>query len=526
LASDTYFHLYCAAAIREHSFRLPDRLPRIILPHRYSYPFLYHYLLACLPMKFRLWAERLTGAFFDTLSLVFIYVFSEWGVLQMGDIRLRSLPIVVAALFAFSPALMRIYSGPRAYNGSPRTVGQTLYLLHILSAYYALKTNSLIGLAISLSVGASLVVTAKFGNQVLVFFGAFFVVWVSYQYALLLLGCFLLALLFTKGHAWSVVKGQVKHSIFYFKNLQRVFLFPYTGSFGSWVQRGSEELGRLIRTGNLEAFLRWFYGERYYLHLLLTVYPQFLLLFYLFIPGVLSDPLEQFLLIWMAAGFIWFVFTKTRPLLFLGEGERYLEFALFPSLFLSARYLIGTWEIVLYVFLGYSLFSSLYSLRQYHESFAPLDRDFERKKALYGNLNQQKPGLIFPLGSFHWQVLYHAQFPVLTYGGNMDESLLSKDEFLLVYGQYPYPSGDFRRIVDRYNVSYIVSDHAHLKHYRTNIVERPEEFDQRVEVIGEIPSLVIGRILSKNESGKQSTTLMETATYKGPFSKRGGPLRT
>ena len=54
LDSDSYFHLCCARAIRENRLRLPARLPGVVLGHEYTYPFLYHWLLAALPERARL----------------------------------------------------------------------------------------------------------------------------------------------------------------------------------------------------------------------------------------------------------------------------------------------------------------------------------------------------------------------------------------------------------------------------------------------------------------------------------------
>src|SRR6188768_3747478 len=110
IESDSYFHLFCAGAIRESGFRLPKRLPQVVLPHEYTYPFLFHYLLALLPAGARLKAERISSALFDTAALAAVAWFSAWLYrTQAWDMDPRA-PLLVAALFALSPALLRIGS--------------------------------------------------------------------------------------------------------------------------------------------------------------------------------------------------------------------------------------------------------------------------------------------------------------------------------------------------------------------------------------------------------------------------------
>ena len=494
--SDTFFHLYCARVIRENAFSLPEKLPRVILNHAYTYPYLYHFLLSLFPLRWRLWVERLTGAIFDTISLILIYLFSGWSIrnVESGD-RLQEIPLLVVTLFAFSPGLLRIGSGPRAYNGSPRVLGQTLYLLHLLAGYYAYATQSATALAVSLLCGAALILAAKFGSQVLIFFGLFFTLWVTYQYLLLLMGCFLLAIVLSKGRAWGIILGHVRHSSFYVKYLQRVFLFPWAKTFWGYCRTLLGKGYRILNGFRVGDAVQWFYSERYFLHILITVYPQFFFIFgYIQQINALRS-LDRFLLVWMGAGLICFLVTVCRPFLFLGEGERYLEYALFPSLFLMVQFLPKKLEGFIGVFLIYSIMSALFALWQYQKQNRQQNEDYERNKEIFTHLGQLPEGVIMPIGSFHYQSLYNTRLPVLTHGSNIDEKLLPKDEFMLVYGHYPYPSEYFQEIVDRYRVSYIMSDPETLSYYRNSVMRQPEIFDRSVRILWESRTLMIGKTL-------------------------------
>jgi hypothetical protein len=493
--SDTYFHLYCSAVIREHSFRLPEGLPRVMLKHAYTYPFLYHYLLALFPLRYRLWAERLTGAIFDTLSLILVFLFALWISGQGKEPAARHIPIMLCALFAFSPAFMRIGSGPRAYNGSARVIGQMFYLLHLLAAYYAFQTRSFVALGISLLAGAALIITTKFGTQVLLLFGMWFGGLLSPYYFFMLAGCFLLSIVLTKGHAWKVILGHVRHSIFYARHLQTVFLYPHIRTAQKYLRSGLSVTWAAVRFFRFGKALRWYYSESYFPHLLVTVFPQFLLIFtYISWYAELDSP-DRFLVVWMGAAFFCFLLAKLRPFLFLGEGERYLEYGLFPSLYLVVKFLPLRFELFLLAFLIYSILSTAFFIWQYIGNYGKADQEYERTEALFSELNRSQEGVVMPIGSFHYQVLYRSRFLVLTHGGNIDERLLPYKEFELVYGNYPYPSRRFREILCKYHVCYIVTDPIALKYYREEILKQPDEFDRSIQILWHLPTLIIGKVV-------------------------------
>jgi hypothetical protein len=179
----------------------------------------------------------------------------------------------------------------------------------------------------------------------------------------------------------------------------------------------------------------------------------------------------------------------------LGEGERYLEYALFPSLWLGARFCLLKWEPLAWGFLAYSILSTLYHLWDDHRSRQLSDEEFSATEKAFAQLNRMAPGVVMPIGSFQWQTLYWSDFPVLTSGGNVDERILSYEEFLLVYGRYPYPSEQFQRILTEYDVSYIVTDNDHLEHYVNRILKSPEDFYGRVKLLYQSPRLLIFQAL-------------------------------
>lgn len=495
--SDTYYHLFCARVIRQRKFKIPSNLPRVTLPHRYSYPYFYHLLLSLFSTRSRLWLERNTGAIFDTISNIVFFNFltNVTGYRDFWELGV-TLPVIMSLLVALSPAQLRLGSGPRAYNGSPRTLGQCLYLIHITSAYLAYDSQSIVWLIISILAGGIAIITAKFTLQVLLFFGVFISLFVSLKYILILCGCLICSIIVSRGQSLRIISGHINHSIFYVSYLQKVFLYPHLNSFNHYIDSAKKIWNQ---HGSAPKIYWLLINERYPLHIFVTVFPQYFLVpFYVVVIRNMSS-LDKFMLAWVVAGLFCFVATKTRLLLFLGEGERYLEYSLYPSLYLALSLVLNSTQSVfnplIYAWIAYSIFCARTYLRQYVIQHSKADECYEQTEQCFEILDKSKQGVVWPIGSFHYQTLYRStNHPVLSHGGNMQLSEL--DDIRLVYENYPYPSAKFVDILEKYKISYIVSDDAHIKHYKNNILKDADEFDSITELLTESPVLKIWKIKS------------------------------
>jgi hypothetical protein len=324
--------------------------------------------------------------------------------------------------------------------------------------------------------------------------GLFFTVFISYFYPAIVIGSLLLSIALSKGRALHIITGQVKHSVFYVKYLQRVFIWPHLEYITDYFRKLATNGWNLLRCNKVSEAGRWFYAERYFLHILVTVYPQFLMLLPLIWQYKQMLPVERFFLVWMAAGLFFFFITKLKWVLFLGEGERYLEYALFPSLFIAVKYFLEFNESIVYGFLIYSIVSAFYYVGEYLICYGKNNSDYMETDFAFKQFNNMPSGVIWPIGSFHYQALYRSNFPVLSHGGNIDERLISGAEFMLVYGNYPYPSGNFEKIIEKYNVSYIVSNKSSVEYYAETIVKRPEDFYNNVNLLFETHTLVAYKV--------------------------------
>ncbi len=507
IVSDTYFHLYRAQTIRDAGFRLTKKLPRVILPHENTYPFLYHYLLALFPGNARLWAERLTGAFFDTCNALLIYIFTHWLIWQnFPGGEYAEISLMVTALYAFSPALLRIGSGPRAYNGSPRIMGQTLYLIHIFSAIIFLETGWYVFAGLSVLAGALLIVTAKFAVQVLVFFGLF-ISFAEPVYFFIVIFAFLTSIMVTAGKSLFVLKGQINHSLNYVKHLQKIFLHPY-------VQTLKEYLTTCLTIIYYILILKFkkaadiFFRDNYPLHLLAFVYPQFILCGFILLHQ--DDPIfprQNIFIAWIISGMFWFLLTKLRPMMFLGEGERYLEYAIYPSFLLVTLYFFKEYKTIFFLWLLFCALSAIYYIKDYCKNYRLLDELFGVKKLSFNQLPKDRATVIWPIGSHHFEVLYlsNDNHFILTHGTNIDEKIFSNEDFMLVYGKYPYPSSDWNKIITTYDVSYIASSPSAFDYYMNTIADSPDVLRKRLIIVDSNESFVLYQIVDASGCPAEST---------------------
>ncbi|MFN6202366.1 MAG: hypothetical protein ACK496_07780 [Acidobacteriota bacterium] len=490
-ASDTYFHLYCAKHIKNSKYTIPLSLPRVLLPHRYTYPYLYHYLLSLFSDKNRLTVERYTGAVTDTLSMLVCYVYSSNISQYVHQVNIAlNADLIVMLLYLLSPALLRIGSGPRAYNGSPRTVGQLLYIIHVLSCYTYYKNGQVLQLAICLLTGALIIITGKFSTQVLLFFGVLFTVFYAQTYLLIIIACFVLSVLVSNGKSVRILLGQLEHTVLYARYFQSRFLYPHLKTFKQY-----RDTVRIVCSNfNFKNCVEWLLVvERHPLHLFVTLYPHLIVLFFILIRGVAISDFDKFLLIWLMSGVLLYILTKLRLLLFLGEGERYVEYALFPSLYLFVKYTLLFMPAAIVVFLLYYIFCTVVYLEYFISRFKTQNDSWHSTSICYQELDKYPSGILWPIGSFHFQALVRSKnHLVLSHGANVEKQTM--DQFNIIYENYPYPSGRFAEIVKTYGVNYIISDEQHINHYKKCFVNNPGEFESLTELIAESPILKVWRI--------------------------------
>lgn len=481
---DTFFHLHMGHEIREGRFRLPKKIPGVTLPHDYTYPYLYHLFLAMFPINYRLWVERATGAFFDTFNVLLIYFFTKWIIDFYNIVVTPYFPVYMALLMALFPGLLTIGQGPRAYNGSPRVLGQALYLVHVTSFFYFSLTGRYAALAISIVSASLIYFTAKFGVQVLVLFGIVFGAFLTPYYFLVLGASFILSIIISKGRVLKVLYGHIKHSQFYTKYVR------VKGAATGWTNDFAEfkayavRLYRNVRDifkGRFIQFIEWFTSERFSLHYIVISYPQIIFLFIIYNSLDMSLYYNKFLFIWFAASVVWFILTSISFLKFLGEAERYLEYSLPATLFLTCIYLAENgMETVIAGFAVYSFIIYLIHYRLFIKRYEIQSNNYEDDEEFFGQVRELKQGVILPMNN-EWQILYRSGQPVLTYGANIDLSKISLGEFLHIYHNSHMPGRHMEDYIEKLNVKYILTTYRALESYIEEVFIDKEKFSNLIK---------------------------------------------
>jgi hypothetical protein len=445
---DAFYHLLAARRIRERGFRYPYTLEEFLMPGIYDYPPLFHYLVALFPESWHLGIERWSSAVCDALHGIVIYLFSIYVLRQAGfPGDPASSALWVSFLFLISPSLTYIGSGPRAYQGTPRTLGELFFTLCIgYSTVHFFQGGVGFLLAAGLF-GGLILLTSKFGSQVFVFFYVVFLIltrgttWIA-----VLLLAFFTAWFFSWGHYKDILLGHLDHCEYYRKAISKRFYLVRDKNRWS----GLKTMVHEWKKSPFKASRILVMDNTYVL--LLIRNPQLAYLLVLLLAGEYRyNTVSGLLFTWIGAGVLAFLLTSLRPFLFLGEAERYLEYALFPQLLLISLsgsafpffYWLAGYEMVLYgVFVAgfiYQYSQKEQDLPMFREMIAFIRRDRSIQNILPIYLNDAI------------QLAYESGKRIAHFPGNFRNRFFPIEEFLSFYDTvYPFPNQNLRSLMDRY----------------------------------------------------------------------------
>jgi hypothetical protein len=471
IGSDAYFHLTMARTIRENGYRIPPEVPRVLVCRPYTYPYLFHWLLSFVPDRFLMVAERIISPFLDTcyvlLTFVFVYRITASAGLSRDPTEAA---LWSAAFVALCPAFLTVGPGPRAYGATPRTLGQLLFLVYLGSVTLFMSTQQWLWLVPGALAVACLSITTKFGNQVVVFIASGLAL-AGYEAPIAMAVCgYVLAVVATRGKVLRVLHGQIAHSIFYFKYLQKPFLYPDRQRLLSYLRRllshGLRAIRRPVR------FLRWYFSEPYLLHALMVNFPHMLVgvvllgLAYARGDSLISSGVFAFMVTTIAISFILSWLISLKPLMFLGEAGRYAEHTIMAQVMVFVL-LVQSMDLraLLWLVLGYSVLSYWFSLENFVRIYADSACLRQVLPLLVEKIDTDGTR-IFWLGHVFWPLLFFTKrASILIHGANFGEHLLTKEEWFEVFGNFPFPGRPLREIVARYNIQYVVGTQAGVEHY-------------------------------------------------------------
>lgn len=354
ISSDTWYHISCADNIRKNKHKVPEKLEGYLLPSGYNYPFLYHFVLSFIPTQKIIKYERVFSAVIDGIMIVIsYYMFSQ--ILNDKDIALN-----LSILLTLSPTFLKVSTGPRAFDLTPRVFGELTTLLYFLAMYQFYLTNDFAFYFISITFGSISFLSSKFSVQVILIFSILMSVFIgSIEILLSPILSFIFAIIISDGKCMTLIKQQCTHLYKYATELKNIDGF--IGQINS-IQQYKEFVKSCVSFNLIKAYkilqlkliyLNFFYKDfEYFILLVLFVQSSFFL-----VEGPLF--IDIYVTAWLSSGIFTFIITGTNALKFIGEADRYLEFAVFPlyvtlSVFLNENFII-IFTLFLLLFL-YNLF--------------------------------------------------------------------------------------------------------------------------------------------------------------------------
>lgn len=507
IVTDSYFHLAYSRILLNKGVLIPEKFSAILLPHENTYPFMYHLLLRIFS-KYSLYFERYSSFIFDFLLLIVAMFFVQANIQYFGYTVTQYIFLVF--LFYFTPLLFKATLGPRVYNGSPRVFGQFLFIVSFFSFFQYLNSNNYSYLILAVFFCSFQFVTAKFSVQVLVFYSVIFAFF-EYKYLLLFLISILFSFLIWRKYLLKSFLGQIKHSMFYFKHSQHI-VFKESGLKAFFEKTKKYIINLLGYTMQLfrgekkiKDYFIWFFNEEYLFHNFILNY--FPVLFFIYFSTyhfqeIYHNNFLKFVFLLGISGVICFILTSIKGLKFLGEAHRYLEYSNFSFIFIMWYFYKDNFIVLSFISIVF-LINSYFSMLNYATRYGSGDEEYHEGKKIFDFLNSQKEIVIWPLGWHHWMSLYFNKESnkLLTFGVNVDMNLLSREEYDLVYGNYPYPSVYYKDIMHKYHVNYIFSHKIVFNNYINNILSSKERNDFESQLLLQLETenfILYKRIDDKN----------------------------
>ena len=360
---DSGYHMLLRREIRRNRMRMPRKVAAMHLDEQQTYPWGYHWLLALFPARLLAAVPPLPTVLIDGLHTAAVACLAAvLGPAAFPGVTAPAAALVAGLLFATAPALLVVGIGPRAYEITPRPFGELLYSLLMIAAGAAAAGGPWWTLAAAAAAGAMLLVSSKFAAQVLLFCAPVNAL-VAHSWLPLALPPLALvsALILSGGRYRHVLAAHVRHLLIFRRRIQHEHSalrdrndWRLLGGAIAAVARhpgdraAAVELARVAEHNTILQFvLRNILWCGVMALVLAGIYPAW---------QPAAGGWYRWFVAWAVAPVIPFLVTSLRSVRFLGEAERYPEYAVAPVSVLAGAALAGAgwsawWIGVVYVVL-------------------------------------------------------------------------------------------------------------------------------------------------------------------------------
>ncbi|MEM5777467.1 MAG: hypothetical protein QXJ06_03385 [Candidatus Aenigmatarchaeota archaeon] len=450
---DTYYHLFWGNAIRKNKFKIPKENDRLIIGKKHNYPYLYHLILSIFPKKFcNKYVERFLNPFIDTIFTCIIFLISH----HLTNSLKQS--FFISIMYIFTPIMFSAQStGPRINSATPRVLGEVLTnLVFMLEFIYIVKTKNFILIACPIILSSLAFLSSKFSLQALFFVSIFFLLntFNFFPLIIFILGM-ICAFLVSKGRYYDILKTQLTH-------LRYVFLFtlkerkiPHLSQRNSFIL-----LIKSFKISLVEIWKNLLFNNSF--TIIIIKFPLFLgSIYYL----IVTPPINNYLLYskaFIISGILIYLLTSLKPLLFLGEAERYLLHISYFIFFYLSFYISD--KIIFYFVIPYGIFFQILDIIYISivKKHSPTHKYTDELIKYLNNIRGIKNVLTVP---FHlaggWRIIYDTPHNWFYFEDYSNEERKKLKEIILEYPIINLEKFDY--FVEKYDIDIVLIEKKKLK---------------------------------------------------------------
>lgn len=332
---DVWTRLLETDAVRKANHTMPDKITEgFLIPGKFDYPPIFPWLFSYFPKK---WLEKnqgLVSPFFDALTNVLVFIIA---IHTIGDVRVA---LAAQVVYTFIPMIVLENS-----SLTPRSFGYFTFVLAFYAMCLVYQSGSLftspLYVLMAIVFSAVVFLTHRFASQSLVFIAIGATVFFqSASFFTIVLIAFTLAFVVTGGYYFRVLKGHMHNMLFWIVNRDYRYWHQVKGKVS--VKKNTDFVGKIYyylnRFAPLALFGVNFWVASAFIYILLLLTP---------LRGIVQTGNA-----WIFLFLFWIIFfyilamavLSTKYLLFLGEGQRYLEMSAVPTAIISGYLFIAFYD--------------------------------------------------------------------------------------------------------------------------------------------------------------------------------------
>lgn len=452
---DAYDFLLQIQDIKAAGHRRPEEPSQVVTSGVYSYPYLLPWVLSFCPARHLPLVERYFSGLADLAIGILIVAMAPLGPLTLEQVDLALL------LFVFTPQFVR----PNLSHGnglSARKPGLLLVSTSLLGLSAWIVSGSVPAFSLAVLAGGFTMLTSKFGLQAWIAVVLVLSVGLAPLAILVVPLALAVAALLTWGRYLHIFEGHLQHLADYATAKQYKRFDHSLPNPVSWVRS-------LLAADGTRDRLELLYETRWLRAIVDTPFVPLVVL--IAAETILTGeafPVAPPLALWIGALVAAFVVTSLPHLLFLGQAERYFEYALVPSLILIARRWTTSPEVVTPLVLGGILVGIVTQLAYawaYRNLFVSPERDAAVKR-LVAALRDLDPGVVLVQPAYlARQIAYETDHHVVErLAGNSQSTERASREINRLFPEtYDFVTADVDWLAETYDPDWVVFDLAKLR---------------------------------------------------------------